>query len=197
MIEWLESIDRAIVFTVNSWHTPFFDQFFWIISMRVTWIPLYLFILVVCWLSFGWRKTLLFTGIVIATIILADLSSVYLFKEMFQRYRPSHHALLTEKLHFYQIKPNEYYKGGMYGFVSSHATNFAAITVLVGMTLRRYFPKFIWWLAACALIVCFSRLYLGVHYLSDLIAGACWGATLASIMYHSAVKKWIYSGNDL
>lgn len=197
MIEQLESIDRAIVLAVNGWHTPFLDQLFWIISMRITWVPLYLLILIVCWLCFGWRKTLIFTGIVIATIILADLTSVYLFKEMFQRYRPSHHALLTEKLHFYPINGHEYYKGGMYGFVSSHATNFAAITVLVGMTLRRFFPKFIWWLAAFTLIVCFSRLYLGVHYLTDLIAGACWGATLASIVYHSVVKKWIYSGNDL
>lgn len=197
MIEWLESIDRTIVLTVNSWHTPFLDQLFWVISMRATWIPLYLLILIICWLCFGWKKTLAFTGIVIGTIVVADLTSVYLFKELFQRYRPSHHALLTEKLHFYQINPNEYYKGGMYGFVSSHATNFATVTVLVGLTLRPYFPKFIWFLGSILLLVCFSRLYLGVHYLSDLIAGACWGATLASIVYHSVVKKWVYSGTEI
>ncbi len=203
MIDWLESIDRSIVLTVNSWHTPFLDEFFWFISARWPWIPLYLFLLFLCWKQFGTRKTLVFVGIVIATIALVDLTSVYFFKEAFQRYRPSHHAWLTNRLHFYLLKesefrdgkfyPSEYYKGGSYGFISSHATNFFAISTLIGFSLKQYYPKLLWILFAISILVCFSRLYLGVHYLSDLIGGALWGGSLAYVSYRLFVKRFVLS----
>lgn len=191
MIEWLESIDRSIVLTVNSWHTPVLDEIFWFISARWPWIPLYLFLLFLCWKQFGTRRALIFVGITLVTIAIVDLTSVYFFKETFQRYRPSHHALLTHKLHFYQLGKNEFYKGGMYGFVSSHATNFAAMTVLVGLSLRQRHPKLIWILIGISALIAFSRIYLGVHYLSDIIVGSIWGAALGYLSYRFAVKPFV------
>lgn len=196
MIEWLESIDRSIVLTVNSWHTPVLDEIFWFISARWPWIPLYLILLFLSWLHFGKRKTVLFVGIVIATIIVADLTSVYLFKEFFQRYRPSHNTLLTHKLHFYQLEKDAFYKGGLYGFVSSHATNFGAITVLIGLSLSQSFPKLIWILVGISALIAFSRIYLGVHYLSDIIAGTIWGGTLAYLSYRFVVKPLVINPVD-
>ena len=198
MIDWLEGIDRSIVLTVNSWNTPFLDELCWILSARWPWIPLYLILLYLSWKQFGWKKCGLFLLIVIATIVLADTTSVYLFKENFQRYRPSHHALLTEKLHFYLQGEDkegnpEFYKGGMYGFVSSHATNFFTISVLMGFSLKRWYPKLIWVLLGISVIVCFSRLYLGAHYLSDLIGGALWGSLIAYLSYRFTVKPYILS----
>lgn len=191
MIEWLESIDRAIVLAVNSWHTPFLDELFWYISARWTWIPLYLLLIYLSWAQFGLRKTFWFVGIVLFTVAMVDLTSVYFFKEMFQRYRPSHHALLTDRLHFYRLPNGEFYKGGMFGFVSSHASNFFAVSVLTGLSLRKGYPKLIWILLGISVIVCFSRLYLGAHYLSDLIAGAVWGSLLAWLGYRFLVKKFV------
>ncbi len=191
MIEWLESIDRSIVLTVNSWHTPVLDEIFWFISARWPWIPLYLILFYLCWRYFGTRKALLFVGITIATIAIVDVTSVYFFKEAFQRYRPSHHALLTHKLHFYQLEKGAFYKGGMYGFVSSHATNFAAMTVLIGLSLRPRYPKLIWILVGISLLIAFSRIYLGVHYLSDIIGGTIWGGTLAYLSYRFIVKRLV------
>jgi len=191
MIDWLESIDRSIVLTVNSWHTPFLDEFCWFISARWPWIPLYLFLLFLSWKQFGTRKVLVFLAIVIGTIAIVDLTSVYFFKEAFQRYRPSHHALLTERLHFYEIKNGEFYKGGMFGFISSHATNFFAISTLLGLSLKARYPKLLWVLLGISVLVCFSRLYLGVHYLSDLIGGALWGSGLAYLSYRLLVKRFV------
>ncbi|MES2557864.1 MAG: phosphatase PAP2 family protein [Bacteroidota bacterium] len=196
MIEWLESIDRSIVLTVNSWHTPVLDEIFWFISARWPWIPLYLILLFLSWNYFGTRKTLLFVGITVATIVIVDLTSVYFFKEVFQRYRPSHHALLTHKLHFYHLGKGEFYKGGMYGFVSSHATNFAAMTVLIGLSLRPRYPKLIWILVGISVLIAFSRIYLGVHYLSDIIVGTIWGGTLAYLSYRFVVKRWLIKTED-
>lgn len=192
MIDWLEGIDRAIVLAVNSMHTPFLDEFFWIISAKLTWVPLYVVLVWVIWKQFGTRKTIVFVSLVLLTIALIDLSSVWLFKELFQRYRPSHHTLLTNKLHFYLLGqgPNgpDFYKGGMYGFVSSHATNFWALTILIGLSLKSYYPKLIWILAAITVVICFSRIYLGVHYLSDIIAGGLWGSLLAWLSYRFVIK---------
>ena len=80
MFEWLESIDRAIVLAVNGAHSAFFDEFFWLVSNRFVWIPLYLVILHLVWKTFGWRNLVLFFGLAIALIALTDLSSVYFFK---------------------------------------------------------------------------------------------------------------------
>ena len=54
----------------------------------------------------------------ILVIAIADISSVYCFKEVFMRYRPSHHAELAHQLHFYESEPGQFYRGGLYGFVS-------------------------------------------------------------------------------
>jgi undecaprenyl-diphosphatase len=196
MIEWLESIDRAIVLAVNGMHTPVLDEICWFISARWPWIPLYLFLLYLVWKQLGTRKALLFLGIALLTIAVVDVTSVYFFKETFQRYRPSHHALLTNRLHFYPIGLNaegkmDYYKGGMYGFVSSHATNFFALTLLVGLSLKRFYPKLIWILIGISVLVCFSRLYLGVHYLSDLVCGALWGSLLGYLSYRFLVRRYV------
>lgn len=190
MIEWLESIDRAIVLTVNGWHTPFLDEFFWIVSARWPWIPLYLLLIWLSWKTFGTKKLFVFLGIVALTMALVDLTSVHLFKETFQRYRPSHHALLTHRLHFYRLPNGDFYKGGMFGFVSSHATNFFAVSVLAGLGLRSRYPRLLWILLGISALVCFSRLYLGVHYLSDLLCGALWGSLLAWISYRWLVRRW-------
>ena len=118
-IDYLESIDRAIVQAVNGWNSPFLDEFMWIVSGKLTWVPFYI-LLVALYI----RKSNLLRGGVfllcaIVTVAVADQVSVKMFKEVFERYRPSHHALLTDKLHFYKFENGEFYKGGQFGFVSS------------------------------------------------------------------------------
>lgn len=191
MIDYLESIDRMIVLTVNGWNNSFLDAFFWFIAQRLTWIPLYLFIAYLAWIKLPRKQFYLFTALTILTIALADLVSVHLFKNIFLRYRPSHHSELTNELHFYLKANGEYYKGGMYGFVSSHATNFFAFAAFVSFALKNYFNKLKWWLFGVAILVSFSRLYQGVHYASDLVGGAIVGVFIAYIMYRFLYLKMI------
>jgi undecaprenyl-diphosphatase len=86
-------------------------------------------------------------------------------------------------LHFYQIRPGEFYKGGLYGFVSSHAANFFAIVVAVWFVFRSSFPKVPWIVFGCGLLIILSRVYLGVHYLSDTLVGAILGAGIAAFFF--------------
>lgn len=189
MIEQLESIDRWIVLTVNSWNTPFLDELMWIISQRATWIPLYLILLLISYKRLTKKQFIVFVLTTVSIVAIADLVSVHLFKNVFLRYRPSHNSFLTGQLHFYLKQNNEYYKGGLYGFVSSHAANFFALATFVGFALRKFYPKLIWVLLFIATIVSFSRLYQGVHYLSDLLVGGIVGGIIALLVYRFVYLK--------
>ena len=171
----LESIDRAIVLFVNGLHTPLLDEIMWFLSGRLSLIPLYLLLLVLLKLQNTWKNTaIILVGLTVA-IFFADQISVHLFKDGFERYRPSHNEELKHLLHFYEVKPGEYYQGGKYGFVSSHAANFFA---MIAFIFPFYKEKKNWILAGLILIgilVAISRIYLGVHYFSDVLIGAALG----------------------
>jgi len=189
LIDYLESLDRAIVLAVNSWNSPFWDEFMWIISGKITWIPLYVILLFLAYRKIGLKASILFLVFVVLTIVIADAISVYALKETFQRYRPSHHVMLNEKLHYYNQGNGNFYTGGQYGFVSSHATNFFVIAWCFTLVFIKTYRKIVYFLFFCALLVCYSRLYLGVHYLSDVIGGALLGTTIAFLTYKFVWKK--------
>jgi undecaprenyl-diphosphatase len=158
MDNFLEKIDQSIVIAINGWHTPFLDEIMWIISSKLVWIPFYLFLIYLATKKNSIKQTLFFTILAILSVVISDLISTYCFKEVFLRYRPSHNLLLTNKLHFYENKPGEFYRGGQYGFISSHAANFFAIAVFVGYSLKEFYPKLLTTLIIIASIVCFSRI---------------------------------------
>ncbi len=183
MIDFLKSIDQSILLFINGLHHPVLDQVMWIISARITWIPLY-----VLFLYFGWKylpkKFLLFyVFFAILAVAFSDLVSVHAFKNVFERYRPSHHTTLTHLLHFYEIKPEEFYKGGQYGFISSHAANFFSLAIFVGLSLKPALPKFLYLLIGIGILVSISRVYLGVHYPSDVVVGAIVGSLIGYLFF--------------
>lgn len=188
MDNFFEKIDQSIVLAINGWHTPFLDEIMWIISSKLVWIPFYLFLIYLAAKKNSLKQTLFFTILAVLSVVISDLISTYCFKEVFLRYRPSHNLFLTDKLHFYENKPGEFYRGGQYGFISSHAANFFAIAVFVGYSLKEFYPKLLTTLIIIATIVCFSRIYLGVHYLSDVFVGGLVGATIATLL-----SKFIFS----
>lgn len=190
-METLEAIDRSIVLWINGMHSPWADKFMWIVSGKITWIPLYVLLLFLFARAYGWGKAGFFLISVTVAVTLSDQISVHLFKDMFLRYRPSHHAELTNVLHFYPISETDYYKGGMYGFVSSHAANFMVVCLMAVLALRKTYRWLSIPLIVIFLLVCYSRMYLGVHYASDLIGGALIGALIAYPMHRFVVTRWI------
>ena len=191
MIEWLESIDRAIVLTVNSWNSPFFDEFFWLVSAKLTWIPFYLFLLFLFYRKSDWQNAGIFLLMAIVAVGFSDFTSSQIIKDSVMRYRPSHHTLLTDQLNFYQLSETDVYKGGQYGFVSSHAANFFAVCTFAWLSLKKWYPRIGWLVFSVAILVSFSRLYLGVHYLSDLIGGAALGTCFAWLVHRFLFLPWI------
>lgn len=183
MIEYLEFLDKHFVLWLNGMHTPWLDECMWWISARITWLPLYILIVFIGYRNLPKQLFWAFIGLAVLSVILTDLLSVHLFKNVFLRYRPSHNLDIAPLLHYYEIRPGEYYKGGMYGFVSSHAANFFAIVSAVWFALRFSYPKLPWIVACCGIFIILSRVYLGVHYLSDTIVGAALGISIGSLIF--------------
>lgn len=170
MIEWLESVDRALFLALNSFHHPIADTFMALFSHKLTWIPLYLVMAVFAWRRWHWKGLGIFALLAIITVALTDQTSVQLFKNVFQRYRPCHNEEIQYLVH---IVNN--HCGGKYGFVSSHAANHFGIATFFALTLFRENKKAILLLLAWAALVSYSRVYLGVHYPADITVGGLLG----------------------
>jgi undecaprenyl-diphosphatase len=183
MFEYLESIDRNIVLTVNSWNTPFLDQFFWIVTKTTTWIPLYCLLVYLIWRNSGWKTAVQFLVMALLMVAIVDSSTTFFFKDTIMRYRPSHNLLLEKKLHFFVEDTGGLYLGGKYGFFSSHASNNAAVALLSWFFLRRFYPHLKWILIFCVALIGLSRIYLTVHYLSDILCGIVWGILWAFVFW--------------
>ncbi len=184
MIEYLESLDAAIVVAVNSWNSPWLDEVMWVVTGRLVWIPLYLFLIYLASKQGGWKVGLLFFAGIGFSVILSDFISTQFFKELIQRYRPSHNLNLQDQLRFYQLDWGEEYRGGDYGFVSSHAANFFAIATFSICFLTKHRKWLVPVMLFVAVLVSYSRIYFGVHYFSDVFVGGLVGAGVALIVYN-------------
>jgi undecaprenyl-diphosphatase len=188
-METLEAWDRAIILAVNGWHHPWLDEIMWIVSGKLTWFPLWILFLVLAFKNLERKHFWIFLICALASIGIADLTAKLLFKDLIQRYRPSHNLLLLDQLHFYEEYAGTFYRGGNFGFISNHASNFFAILSWVTIVFWNKKRWFVYIMLFSAILVSYSRMYLGVHYLSDLIGGALWGISVSFLIYRFVYLK--------
>lgn len=186
IITWLKFIDKEILLFINGMNNPFLDELMWLLTGKFIWFPMYLFLFYLVYRKTTLKQFILFAAIGIAFVGLSDLIATHGLKYNIARYRPSHNIDLQGLLHFYEIKPGDLYKGGQYGFVSGHATNSFMIAIYFSLFLRQFYKKIMLLMIIWALVVCYTRVYLGVHYPSDIIGGISLGMTLAII------SNWLY-----
>lgn len=153
------------------------DGIWMFISNKYSAIPLYLLILFFTYKQFGIKKTLVAVLFVVLLIIASDQTS-NLFKYGFKRLRPCHNENIA---HLIRLVGNRC--GGLYGYFSAHAANSMAIAVFFGLLLRSKFPYLFSILILWAVIVSYSRIYLGVHFPLDVVTGMLIGLIYGALFY--------------
>ncbi|TAH29915.1 MAG: phosphatase PAP2 family protein [Cytophagales bacterium] len=179
MKDFIIGLDESLFLILNSWHHSFVDDLMWWISDFRTWIPLFIYWI---YLLYKKNKKSFFSALlmIIMVITLSDQISSRFFKPYFQRLRPSHEQKLSKSIHLLEEKKGQIYKGGKYGFVSSHAANVFAVVLFLYLYIGKLFS--IYWFF-WAFLVSYSRIYLGVHYPLDIIVGAILGIIVSYIVF--------------
>lgn len=174
MIESLKYLDRDLTLWINQQNAPFWDDLMWFISSSTPFLLLIFLAVFYANRKLGLRGMWIFVIFLIVTFALADLVSVRAFKEVFLRYRPSHNPNLAGIISLYTQPNGELYRGGLYGFVSSHASNFGALVTFIILYFKPKM-KFVLIMIIAHLLVIYSRVYLGVHYVGDVVGGSLVG----------------------
>ncbi|MFZ4456042.1 MAG: phosphatase PAP2 family protein [Bacteroidales bacterium] len=172
--------DSFLTLLINGAHSPFFDQVFFNISEKWMWIPLYVAILFVFFRKEGKQAWWFFLSLIIV-VLLSDQISSSLLKPLVERFRPSHDPLLLSQIHLVKA-----YTGGLYGFASSHAANTAGMALFLSLLFKNRIVSAC--LAFWVLMTAYSRVYLGVHFVGDVVCGALIGMASAYAIY-SAFQK--------
>ncbi len=169
--------DTQIFLTINGWHHPFWDTFMRLYSEKWIWIPFYISFAPVVFRHWKWQTAVTFFVLAIAILIVNDQLSSSLIRPAVARLRPSNLANpVSDVVHIV-----DGYRGGRYGFPSAHSTNswgLAMFVILIFRNKRLSISMVLW-----ALLMCYSRLYLGVHYFGDVLVGFLLGSFIAIVFY--------------
>ena len=177
MLETFKMLDRDLLLKINAGHTPFLDLFMW--QMSQSWHT-FLFIFIIAFVfyrKFDLKKAIALLLGCALIFACTDFSS-NVVKHNVQRYRPTHNLEIKDSVHKVNV-----YEGGKFGFFSAHAANAFGITVFLFFCMYWINKKYRLLLFLYPLILSYSRIYLGVHYPSDIIAGCLDGLFFGTLGY--------------
>jgi undecaprenyl-diphosphatase len=171
----LEEIDIQLLVYLNSLGSEFWDPLWIVLTNKLTYIPLFIFIVFKIYKKFE-VKQVLFILFFIALLILFTDQFTNFFKDSFQRLRPCREEFLN-------LRQIDIYCG-KYGFFSAHASNSIAVSLFLIRVMKERFKSllsiflFLW-----VLIFSYSRIYLGLHYPIDILFGLLFGVISSSIFH--------------
>lgn len=177
MIHQISAWDKSISLTINGLNSYATDIFFYWVSDRFVWIPVYAFLIFLMFKKGGKRGGFAALIFVALMILCVDQSCTWFFKRTVERLRPCHDGTISHLVHIVNG-----HCGGRYGFLSAHSANFFALAAFTSLLFkRRYYTV----TAFClALLTGYSRIYLGVHFFGDVVCGMIWGTFLGTIIYY-------------
>lgn len=164
LLDW----DREITLFINGSTNLLWDETIFIATQTWMWVPIGLVIIGLMWKHLNKVQFLWFLFFFALGIFLSDQLSSAIFKPYFQRFRPT-----NDPVYMFAVDAVHNYRGGSFGFFSAHASNTFTVAVLLCRLIRRPLTNVL--ILSWAVLNCYTRLYLGVHYFGDVVVGTCFG----------------------
>lgn len=165
----LLDVDRYILSFFNGSESVFVDGVVTILTSGFTWVLLYL---VLFYIVIKNNDTMSQIGITIGCVLLcllfADGLADGIVKPLVARPRPLNDPFIK---HTIDIVAGSYDR--QYSFFSAHAANTFSLAIFFSLLFRRKAITVV--LVAWSLLNCWTRLYMGMHYPSDIVVGLLWG----------------------
>ena len=172
----LNNWDHQLFLFLNGLHVDWLDPIMVFISSELGWVPFYAVLVFLVFYKYKWKGLWILLGVAVA-ITLSDQIASHLFKPMVMRLRPCHDPLIKDLVYL-----PDGHCGGMYGFMSSHASNTFALASLIYMTMKKHYSKIGWLMFPWAAVVSYSRIYMGAHFPGDVVCGAALGLILGFVI---------------
>lgn len=182
MVESLVALERDWYLALNSPHTPDLDSVMYIISERWIWAIYLVFFIAALSYRQKPREVVLLLIIIGLAAFFGDQISSGIIKPIFQRARPSHHILTADQVRLVLDD-----RGGGYGFISGHSMNFMTFMTFTSFLFRKRLYTIIGFLTAATIM--YSRIYLGMHFISDVIPAIILGGLLGYLLYGLYVRS--------
>lgn len=176
-MEWIMQIDQSLLLFLNSFHNAFWDKAVTLFTSKEIWVPFYL--LIVYFIVKTYKKNSIYILLLIGLSIAFSDQFSGLIKNSVQRLRPTHDPGLGDMVH------NIYNRGGAFGFFSSHASNSFTIAVIAARLFKNHLFSIL--IFTWAILVSYTRIYLGLHYPGDVLAGWIWGILTGLAFYQLMV----------
>jgi membrane-associated phospholipid phosphatase len=179
----LKTWDQTGLFHINQvWQNRYFDAILPWLRESALWLPLYFFFLSFVIINYG-KKGVFWLLFFIATVSLSDQLSSNFLKNFIGRVRPCNDPFM---LQFIDLRIERC--PSSFSFTSSHATNHFAIAMFVHQTLKKVLDNKTRWMFLWAFVICYSQMYIGVHYPIDILGGMLVGIFFAGIT--AALFNW-------
>lgn len=185
----IHHFDQLLTLEINSWNSFITDPIWQFFSDKLVWAPMYAAIIALLFWKLGWKNGLLVLLGALLTFGFCDQFS-NIIKDAVRRIRPLHDEFMKSN------GLNILEKGGGYSFFSAHAANSfgLAFSTFIGMkrclratsaadtkaadsqSMPKWLKAYGWWMYFWAFMVAISRVFVGKHYLGDVLVGILVGS---------------------
>lgn len=170
-------LDQQLLLMLNGSHSLWLDNMAHILTTATTWIPMYvalMYMVIKCNDSMQ-QIVMVVCAAGLCALLSGTICDMFV-KPTVMRWRPTHDPVIGML-----VDVVNGYRGGNYGFFSSHAANTFSIAVMFSLLVRSAALSIT--LISWSLLNCWTRMYLGVHYPGDILCGLLWGGVAGTLVY--------------